>query len=320
MNQTNKKQPRGNIDLTYDRNFKTYFKGSKKILVSLLNQFLPLDEGRKVQKVEILDPILSSEKEKKNPVLDLIVQLDDESSVNIEMQSVSKKNFKERILFYLAKLYTWKLESGEDYKKIPPAYSLVFTNFTVFKELKEHCSVFQLRAGQNPQVVFSKHLSIVLVELNKFNKEGGSKGFDLFDFQELWCYILKNAKRMTEDELSLIAKRGPDMEEATVRIVELSKEKSDQMIDEAIEKNRRDRVAEREYAKEEGIEEGIEQGMKKGLEQGLEKGREQGMEKGMALVASNMLKNKMNMDLITKMTGLSEEEILKLKKKSEVKN
>ena len=106
------------------------------------------------------------------------------------------------------------------------------------------------------------------------------------------------------------------MAEATVRIVKLSKEKSDQMIDEAIEKNRRDRVAEREYAKEEGIE----QGMKKGLEQGMKKGLEQGIEQGMALVAMNMLKNKMNMDLIAQMTGLSEEEILKLKKKSEEKN
>ena len=105
-------------------------------------------------------------------------------------------------------------------------------------------------------------------------------------------------------------------EEAAVRIANLSKEDNDRLVDEGIEKDRRDRVAEREYAKEEGIE----QGMKKGLEQGREKGREEGMEKGMALVASNMLKNKMNMDLVAQMTGLSEEEILKLKKKSEEKN
>ena len=300
MNQTNKKQPKGNIDLTYDRAFKAYFKGPERILISLLNQFLPLDEDKKVKSVKILDTILSSDKKKKNPILDLRVQLDDESFVNIEMQSVSRKNFKERILFYLAKLYTWNLESGEDYIKAPPAYSLVFTNFTVFKELKEHCSIFQLRADQNSQVVFSKHLSIVLVELNKFNKEGGLKGFDLFDFQELWCYILKNAKRMTEDELSLISKRGPDMKEAAVRIANLSKEDNDRLVDEGIQKDRIDRVAEREYAKEEGIE--------------------QGMKKGMALVATNMLKNKTDISFIAQMTGLSEEEILKLKKKSEEKN
>ena len=123
MNQTNKKQPKGNIDLTKDTDFKAYFKGPERILISLLNQFLPLDEGKKVKSVKILDTILSSDKKKKNPILDLRVQLDDKSSVNIEMQSVSKEALKERILFYLAKLYTWNLESGEDYEKVPPAYS-----------------------------------------------------------------------------------------------------------------------------------------------------------------------------------------------------
>ena len=141
------------------------------------------------------------------------------------------------------------------------------------------------------------------MELNKFNKKSDVKGFDLFDFQELWCYILKNAKRMTTEELSLIAKRGPEMAEAAVRIVKLSKKVSDQMIEEAIEKDRWDRVAERDYAREEGLKKGRRQG------------RKEGKEKGMALVAMNMLKNKMKMNLITKMTGLSKEEILKLKKK-----
>ena len=90
------------------------------------------------------------------------------------------------------------------------------------------------------------------------------------------------------------------MEEAAVRIANLSKEDNDRLVDEGIQKDRIDRVAEREYAKEEGIEEG--------------------MKKGMALVATNMLKNKTDISFIAQMTGLSEEEILKLKKKSEVNN
>ena len=165
----------GAIDLTQDIAFKHYFKGSKKILISLLQQFLPLDKDRKIQSVEVLDPELSSDKNKKNPILDLRVQLDNKETVNIEMQSVSKKDFKERVLFYLAKLYTWNLKSGEHYKKVYPAYSLVFTNFTVFEELKEYFSVFQLRADQNSEVVFSRNLGIVLVELNKFKKEDGMR-------------------------------------------------------------------------------------------------------------------------------------------------
>ena len=306
MNQKNKKQLRGNIDLTKDISFKSYFKGSSTVLISLLNQFLPLDKDRKVQSVEILDPLLNSDKKKKNPVLDLRVRLDNNTAVNIEMQSISKKNFRERILFYLAKLYTWNLQSGEDYRKLYPAYSLVFTNFTVFKEFSDYHSVFELRSEKHPTALFSRYLGVVLVELNKFNKEDLKN----FDSKDIWCYLIKNAKRITKRELSWISKRGADMKEAAVRIVKLSKEESDLMIEEAIEKNRRDKVAELEYAREAGQV----QGRKQGLKEGRRKGIVQGMEKGMKLTAVNMIKNKMNMDLISKITGLSHSELLKLKK------
>ena len=341
MNKTHHKK-QNPIDLTQDWAFKQYFKGSKTILISLLQQFLPLDKNRKIQSVEILDPELSSEKNKKNPILDLRVHLDNKETVNIEMQSVSKKDFKERVLFYLAKLYTWNLKSGEDYRKVYPAYSLVFTNFTVFKELEEYSSVFQLRADQNSQVVFSRNIGIVLVELNKFKKED----LKSFDLKDLWCYLIKNAKRITKRELSVISERGSVMREAAVRIRKLSKEESELMYEEAMEKQRWDRAAERAYAREvglaqgrkkglkqgrrigfvqgrdkgieQGIKEGIEQGIQKGIEQGRakgkEEGREEGKEEGMELVALNMLKNKTDIDFIVKMTGLSQSKIFKLKK------
>ena len=292
MNQSNNNKS-GFIDLTQDLAFKSYFKGSKKILISLLQQFLPLDKDRTIKSVEILDPELSSDKKKKNPILDLRVQLDNKEMVNIEMQSVSKKNFKKRVLFYLAKLYTWGLNRGEDYEQIYPAYSLVFTNFTVFEELKEYISIFRLRADQDPKVIFSRNLNIVLVELNKFKKED----LKSFDLKDLWCYLIKNTKRITKRELSLISERGSAMREAAVRIRKLSKEESELMYEEAMEKQRRDKAAELAYARDEGIELGMAQGM----------------ERGMELAALNMLKSKMSIDVIVKMTGLSQSKILKLK-------
>ena len=306
MNKTYKKQ--GPIDLTQDLTFKQYFKGSKTILISLLQQFLPLNKNRKIKSVEILDPEFNSGKKKKNPILDIKVQLDNKETVNIEMQSISKTDFKERVLFYLAKLYTWNLKSGEHYKKVYPAYSLVFTNFTVFKELKEYCSIFRLRADQNSKVIFSRDIGIVLVELNKFKKKEGLKSFDL---KELWCYLIKNAKRITKKELSLISERGSVMREATVRIRKLSKEESEMMYEEAMEKQRWDRAAERAYAKDAGLAQGRKEGRKEGKRIGIE----QGIEKGMELVALNMLKRKLDIALISEITGLTTTEIKKLKYK-----
>ena len=120
------------------------------------------------------------------------------------------------------------------------------------------------------------------------------------------------------------------MREATVRIRKLSKEESEMMYEEAMEKQRWDRAAERAYAKDVGlaqgrkegrkegkkigIAQGIEQGMEQGIDKGMKQGVKQGREEGMELVALNMLKNKTDISFIVKMTGLSRSKILKLKK------
>ena len=67
---------------------------------------------------------------------------------------------------------------------------------------------------------------------------------------------------------------------------------------------------------EKGRQEGIQKGMQKGRLEGMQKGRLEGMQKGMQAVALNMLKEKADLSFISKMTGLSEAEIEKLKTRS----
>ncbi|MDE0150923.1 MAG: hypothetical protein OXK80_00280, partial [Bdellovibrionales bacterium] len=64
----------------------------------------------------------------------------------------------------------------------------------------------------------------------------------------------------------------------------------------------------------EGIAKGITEGKAKGKAEGRAEGRGEGLEEGMKLVAVNMIKNKMDIELIVKITGLSKTKILKLKK------
>ena len=278
-----------------DRVFKHYFKNSKETVITLLNQFLPLPEGRVIESIEFLDSVMNSDKLKnKDSVLDLRIRLDDGKLVNIEMQSTSKDNFKERILYYLAKLFTSSLKEGEDYKKLCSAYSLIFTNFTIFKNLKSYYTTFRLKADQNPGVMFSDHLGIILVELNKFKKE------DLKNLnkRDSWCYLMKNSDSLTSEECELISGKGGDMKQAVNRWQKLSKEESLQIIAEAKEKQRRDRAAEIGYA----IDEGIEKGMKKGREQNVKE------------TALRMIQAGFKLEDICKATELSKDKILELKK------
>ena len=65
-----------------------------------------------------------------------------------------------------------------------------------------------------------------------------------------------------------------------------------------------------------GLLEGLAKGRQEGIAEGRQEGMEKGMEKGMELVAHNMLKENMNIALISQVTGLSQDHILKLKSKT----
>ncbi len=76
----------------------------------------------------------------------------------------------------------------------------------------------------------------------------------------------------------------------------------------------------REYIKEEGRQEGRQEGIQKGIQKGIQAGIQEGIQKGIQEgkrnrereVILNMLRNNLDMPLICKVTGLSEEEIKKI--------
>ncbi len=73
----------------------------------------------------------------------------------------------------------------------------------------------------------------------------------------------------------------------------------------------------RQRGLQEGIEQGIEQGVQQGIEQGVQRGMKQGVQQGMKQgvqqIVLSMLQNKADMSFICKVTGLSEQEVQKLK-------
>ena len=65
-----------------------------------------------------------------------------------------------------------------------------------------------------------------------------------------------------------------------------------------------------------GIQDGIEKGIQEGIQQGIEQGLEQGATKKTLEIAKNMIKQNLDLKLISSVTGLSPDEILKLKNNS----
>ena len=303
------------LDLTLDAVFKHFFKTNKNLCANLIQQFIPPLKHRHIKVLKFLDSQLHSQNPKdKNSLLDILVQIDHKELINIEMQCFRKKDFNERVLFYWAKLFIRKVKSGINYSQILPTYSLIFTDYTLFKSLKNYFSSFSLRCDSQTEVVFSDHLKISLVELNKFKP---SKSLTELDGKGLWCYLLTRSVELTEEEIEVIASRSKMMKQAVDQLEEVSRDEALQILADAREKARMDKIAELDYSREEGLAKGLEkgrlEGMEKGRQEGMEKGRLEGRQEERREVILNMLKKKTDITFISEVTGLSVEEIKKLK-------
>ncbi len=91
-----------------------------------------------------------------------------------------------------------------------------------------------------------------------------------------------------------------DIKKAHEELKQVSGDYELRRIAELKEKYIRDEAAALEYAIEKGQKEGVEKGIKEGIEKGIKE------------TAKNMLKLGLEIDIISKATGLSKEEILKM--------
>ena len=86
----------------------------------------------------------------------------------------------------------------------------------------------------------------------------------------------------------------------------ISKDKELRRLAELREKGKRDEYSARQYAIKQGLKEGIKEGTQEGIKKGS-KNRERE-------IAKNMLSENMNIDIIARITGLTEKEIQRIKK------
>ena len=264
-----------------------------------LKTFLPLPKNKNIKKVKILNAdssIYPRTEEKKQIVLDLRLQLNTGERLNVEMQSISKKDFLPRILFYWAKLYTEDLNRGEHYEQLSSAYSLIFTEFEVIKSTKEFLTSFSIRSDTPPHFHLINHLQLIFVELTKFRKESI---YDLFGLQDYWCYTIKNSTKMNSHEWEYLHGVHKEMTKAMDHLKALSIERKIRLLQDYRDKYIRDKKAEKDFAYEEGRE--------KGMKQGIEKGKKE--------TVLRMLEEGLDASLIQKLTEFSKSEIQKIQQK-----
>jgi len=266
--------------------------------IQLLADFLravfntPEDEFRDIV---IVNPYLPREyADKKLGIVDLRLTTGSGQIVHVEIQRDYFSALRNRVLFYDSGLITGQIGESEEYQNMKRVVSILITGYPLIKESPLYHHRFTLY-DPRAAVEFTDLLEIRTLELTKLPETP-----DVY----LWHW-LRFFRAETKEELDMVATASPAIQKATARVMKLSKDKRARLIYEYEVMARRDELSKLYDAREEGLAKGLA----KGLEKGIEKGR---IEERIAL-ARNLLRRSRPIGEIAEDTGLSFDEIKKIK-------
>ena len=113
-----------------------------EVLVALLTAVLR--PKKPFAKVTVRNPEIPREGlDDRGVILDIFAELEDGTRLDIEMQSERRPSFRQRALYYWARMFGSELERGAEYARLRPAISVLFLGYREFGGARVH-SVFRL--------------------------------------------------------------------------------------------------------------------------------------------------------------------------------
>lgn len=306
------------VDLAFKKIFGV--EENKDLLISLINSIVgPEDQ---VSDVTLLNPYNPKNfATDKLSILDIKATNQDGKRFNIEMQITDEADYDKRALYYWAKIYTEQLKVSEDYSKLEKAIGIHILNFTSIPELEKYHNTFQITEKETGLLYF-KDLELHTIELTKFIDNSDENlaqiAAKVKNALDVWTAFLMRNDLLNSDNLPKEL-NNPDLKKAinVLNVMNFSAEERDAYEDRLkwlrIEANTLKKYEQK--GREEGIEIGLEKGKAEGIEIGIAKGKAEGMEQGIKLTVINMLKQKLSDSLIMQVTGLTKEELDRLKNK-----
>ncbi|MCI8384809.1 MAG: Rpn family recombination-promoting nuclease/putative transposase, partial [Clostridia bacterium] len=212
------------LPLTSDIVFKRVFakEGNEDILKSLLEAILEIS----IQKLIVKNPeIPRNLYDQKASILDIKVEIDQNTICDIEIQVKDLKNIKRRSTYYMARLFSDDLKKGEDYKKIKNTIVINLLNFETYHRNSYH-NIAHLKfektkeeekvdmGYEQEEEIASKELEMHFIEIPKFIKKDPEAKTKL----EKWLWLLAGR----EDKLEMAKKKDEDIKKAMDIIEEMS--------------------------------------------------------------------------------------------------
>lgn len=241
------------LDLVFKKIFGNV--NNTDILTDFLATVLNINPNE-ITNVEILDnEMIPDTLMNKFSRLDLKLTINKTTSVNIEIQVLNYGNYKERTLFYWAKMFTSDLQKNEDYYNLKETIAINVIDFNLF-ECKEYHSTFKVLEERRHELLTDK-FRIDFLELRKAKKlvkESGS----MTDKKLMWMDFL-NSNAEDDETLERLSAESPVMKKAVGVLRQMSADEKELYEIEQRKKAVRDEMSAIEYGRKQGIQQGAEQ-------------------------------------------------------------
>ena len=283
--------------------FKALF--SKNDNVDLLENLLTSILGKKVNIKSVLREARIGEltKDAKYGTLDIHARLETGEDVDIEMQMGEQKSLLNRATFYASALTVNNFKKKQAYSEITPKIIIFILNYIEF-EYDDVINESFMCLKNHKEKEISDLYKYYIVELPKVKNLDDTKSKEL----RRWiAFFNQDKKEMNKLGRSRIIEKAQEEYEYLTGDEEIQRLEWLKLKGE-IEYNtmKLDAITK---GREEGLQKGIKEGRKEGIKEGIEKGKKENN----LIVAKNMLKNGIKLEIIMDCTKLSQKEIEELK-------
>ena len=187
--------------------------------------------------------------------------MNDNTEIDIEIQLSELRVWADRSLFYLSKMYTEQIKSGEPYNVFKKCVSISILDFILFPDETEFYSCFHIREDKR-QFLYTDKMEFHLIELPKLPQELKDDKDDIL----LWAKFISSERK---EDFEMLATKNTYIQSAYKTLQVISQDDQKRMEYEAREKAIRDYNQGMLEAEERGREEGIKEGEQRGREEGI---------------------------------------------------
>ncbi|MBQ9607292.1 MAG: Rpn family recombination-promoting nuclease/putative transposase, partial [Lachnospiraceae bacterium] len=145
------------VKMTNDYLFRALLQSDNDTLKALLASLLRIDVSD-IRSAEVTNPLLLGESiEDKTFIMDVNVELNNDTLIDLEMQVIRESGWTERSLSYICREFD-QLNSGMAYIEAKPVRQIAFCDFTLFKDAPEFYATYKLINERNKKKVYSEKL------------------------------------------------------------------------------------------------------------------------------------------------------------------